>query len=288
MMDTLTSSFELTTTFINILWSIGILIIFYVVKNIIIRILHRRIDNSEAYYRVKRLINGINFIIVSIALVFLWLGEGANFITILGLFSAGVALALKDILLNIAGWLYILVRQPFYVGDRIEISGIKGDVIDQNLFKFRVIEIGNWVKAEQSTGRIIHIPNYKVFTDPLANYSLGFEYIWDEIAVVVTFESDWRKAKRILEKIVNHYAQDISDEMNKQIKEATRKFMIFYKSLTPIVYTDVTDSGVRLTLRFVCKPKERRQSNEIIWEAILDQFNLEEDVNIAYPTMRRT
>lgn len=288
MIDTLFESFEATSTFVNILWSLGIIIVFYVVKNIIIRILHSRIENSEAYYRVKRLINGINFFIVSIALIFIWLGAGANFITILGLFSAGVALALKDILLNIAGWLYILVRQPFYVGDRIEISGIKGDVIDQNLFKFRVIEIGNWVKAEQSTGRIIHIPNYKVFTDPLANYSLGFEYIWDEIAVVVTFESDWRKAKRILEKIVNHYAEDISVEMNKQIKEATRKFMIFYKSLTPIVYTDVTDSGVRLTLRFVCKPKERRQSNEIIWEAILDAFNLEEDVDIAYPTMRRT
>lgn len=288
MIDTLFESFEATSTFVNILWSLGIIIVFYVVKNIIIRILHNRIENSEAYYRVKRLINGINFFIVSIALIFIWLGAGANFITILGLFSAGVALALKDILLNIAGWLYILVRQPFYVGDRIEISGIKGDVIDQNLFKFRVIEIGNWVKAEQSTGRIIHIPNYKVFTDPLANYSLGFEYIWDEIAVVVTFESDWRKAKRILEKIVNHYAEDISVEMNKQIKEATRKFMIFYKSLTPIVYTDVTDSGVRLTLRFVCKPKERRQSNEIIWEAILDAFNLEEDVDIAYPTMRRT
>ena len=288
MINTLFNSVEATSTLLNILWSLGIIVIFYVSKNLVIRILHRRINNSEAYYRVKRLINGVNFFIVSITLIFIWLGAGANFITILGLFSAGVALALKDILLNIAGWLYILVRQPFYVGDRIEISGIKGDVIDQNLFKFRVIEIGNWVKAEQSTGRIIHIPNYKVFTDPLANYSLGFEYIWDEIAVLVTFESDWRKAKRILEKIVNHYAEDISEEMNKQIKEATRKFMIFYKSLTPIVYTDVTDSGVRLTLRFVCKPKERRQSNEIIWEAILDAFNLEEDVNIAYPTMRRT
>lgn len=288
MIDSLNAALKESGTFFNFLWSVGIIVVFYVSKNLLIRLLHRRIENSEAYYRVKRLVNGINFFIVSVALLFIWLGAGANFITILGLFSAGVALALKDILLNIAGWLYILLRQPFYVGDRIEISGIKGDVIDQNLFKFRVIEIGNWVKAEQSTGRIIHIPNYKVFTDPLANYSLGFEYIWDEIAVVVTFESDWRKAKRILEKIVNHYAEDITEEMNKQIKEATRKFMIFYKSLTPIVYTDVTDSGVRLTLRFVCKPKERRQSNEIIWEAILDQFKLEEDVAIAYPTMRRT
>ena len=172
MINTLFNSVEATSTLLNILWSLGIIVIFYVSKNLVIRILHRRINNSEAYYRVKRLINGVNFFIVSITLIFIWLGAGANFITILGLFSAGVALALKDILLNIAGWLYILVRQPFYVGDRIEISGIKGDVIDQNLFKFRVIEIGNWVKAEQSTGRIIHIPNYKVFTDPLANYSL--------------------------------------------------------------------------------------------------------------------
>ena len=118
--------------------------------------------------------------------------------TFLGLVSAGIAIALKDPLVNMVGWLFILIRQPFKVGDRIQIGSAAGDVIDIRLFQFSINEIGNWVDADQSTGRIIHIPNGIVFTEPQANYTAGFQYIWHEISVLITFESDWKKAKQIL------------------------------------------------------------------------------------------
>ena len=92
-------------------------------------------------------------------------------------------------------------KRPFEVGDRIQIGDQKGDVIDQRIFMFTVLEIGNWVDADQSTGRVIHIPNGKIFLETLASYTKGFEYIWNEIPVQVTFESDWRKAKNILESL---------------------------------------------------------------------------------------
>lgn len=274
--------------FVNLIWTVGIWVGLYLFKNLLIRTLHKHIESTEIFYKTKRIINGIAFFIVILTLAIIWLDTSSNILTFLGLFSAGLALALKDIILNIAGWMYIMIRQPFYVGDRIEISGIKGDVIDQNLFKFRVIEIGNWVQAEQSTGRIIHIPNYKIFMDPLANYSLGFEYIWDELSLLIPFELNWRKGKQICEEVLHQITDDLSEDVRKQIKEASRKYMIFYKSLTPIVYTDVVDSGVRLTMRFICHPKQRRILNEKIWEALLDRFEKEPDVDFGYPTMRRT
>lgn len=261
--------------------------VLYTTKGFLLRILHRKIEDTQIFYNTKRVVNAITFFIFLIVIILIWLDSSSSWLTFLGIFSAGVALALKDILLNIAGWLYILIRQPFYIGDRIEIAGIKGDVIDQNLFKFRVIEVGNWVHAEQSTGRIIHIPNYKIFTDPMANYSIGFEYIWDEIRVLVTFESDWKRAKVILTEIINKYSKDLSAEVKKEIKQASRKYMIYYNNLTPIVYTEVVESGVQLTMRYICEPKRRRISNEIIWEAVLESFEQEENVWIAYPTMRR-
>ena len=272
---------------LNLIWTLVIVTGLYMLKGLLIKGLHKHIENTEVYYKSKRVTNGIAFFLSFIVVTVIWLDTSSSLLTFLGLFSAGVALALKDILLNIAGWLYIIIRQPFFVGDRIEISGIKGDVIDQNIFKFRVIEIGNWVQAEQSTGRIIHIPNYKIFTDPLANYSLGFEYIWDEISVLISFEKNWRKAKVILEEVVHQMTDDLSEEVRKQIREASRKYMIFYNSLTPIVYTDVTDSGVRLTMRFICHPKQRRTVNEKIWEELLNRFDAEDDVEFGYPTMRR-
>ena len=272
---------------LNLIYSIIIIIFIYIVKTLILRFSHKHIPDKLLYYKAKRIINGISFFLFVILMAIIWVHKSDSLITYLGLFSAGLALALRDILLNTAGWMYILIRQPFAVGDRIEIEGIKGDVIDQNLFKFRVIEVGNWVHADQSTGRIIHIPNAKIFTTSLANYTLGFEYIWDEIRVLVTFESDWRKAKEILTDIVNEYSENIEEEMKREIHETSRKYMIYYRNLTPIVYTAVVESGVELSMRFMCEPRKRRNIEEVIWEAVLNAFEKEKNIEIAYPTMRR-
>ncbi len=200
--------------------------------------------------------------------------------------SAGLAIALQDLLVNFAGWLFFLIRKPFGVGDRIEIDGIIGDVIDLRLFQFSVIEIGNWVGADQSTGRIIHIPNGTVFKKPQANYTTGFEYIWHELPVLLTFESDWKKAKLILNNAVIKHSMHLSKEAEKQIKEAAKKFLIFYNKLSPIVYTSVEDSGVLLTMRYLCHVRRRRATAEAIWEEVLDQFANHKDIDFAYPTQR--
>jgi small-conductance mechanosensitive channel len=179
-----------------------------------------------------------------------------------------------------------MIRKPLKVGDRVQIGDVTGDVIDIRIFQFSVIEIGNWVDADQSTGRIIHIPNGIVFNKWQANYTAGFEYIWNEIPVLVTFESDWKKAKEILLEAVNKHAVHLSAEAEKQIKEAAKKFLIFYNKLTPIVYTSVKDCGVMLTMRFLCHVRRRRATDELIWEEVLEQFAKHDDIDFAYPTTR--
>ena len=168
----------------------------------------------------------------------------------------------------------------------IQMGDISGDVIDLRIFQFSIIEIGNWVDADQSTGRIIHIPNGFVFTKSQANYTAGFEYIWNEIPVLITFESDWKKTKQILTDAVNKHAIHFNEEAERQIKAAARKFLIFYKNLTPIVYTSVKDSGVMLTMRYLCNVRQRRGSEQEIWEEVLGQFAKHKDIDFAYPTRR--
>lgn len=273
--------------FSNIIYSILVIVFFSILRSFLHHIFHRRIEDVNVFFRVKRIISTIIFFLSVALLAYIWIENSGALPTYLGLFSAGVALAMKDILLNIAGFLYISIRQPFLVGHRIEIDGIKGDVIDNNLFKFRVLEVGNWVHAEQSTGRIIHIPNSKIFTDSLANYSIGFEYIWNEMRVLVTFESDWRKAKVILEEIIEKHAKDLEEDLQKKLYETSKKYMIYYNTFTPIVYTEVAESGVLLTMRFLCEPKKRRIHEDKIWEDVLDRYGEDSDIEIAYPTMRR-
>ena len=166
-------------------------------------------------------------------------------------------------------------------------GSVKGlHVIDQSAFEFSLLEIGNWVEADQSTGRIVHVPNGKIFTDHLANYDKGFKYIWNEIRVVITFESDWQKTKKILLKIAKNRSEHITATIERQIKRAARKFMIYYKNLTPIVYTDVKDHGVQLTIRHLCETRKRRGYTESMWEDILIEFAKHNDIDLAYPTTR--
>jgi len=215
-----------------------------------------------------------------------WIEGVGSLTTFLGLASAGVAIAMHDTIANITGWFFIISKQPFKVGDRIQIGDTSGDVIDVRLFQFSMVEIGNWVDADQSTGRIVHVPNSKVLREPLANYQIGFEYIWNEIAVLITFESNWKKAKELLGIIAQKNVKHLSEGAQDQIRRAAEKFFIFYGALTPIVYTTVKDSGVMLTIRYLVNPRQRRSTEQQIWEAILDSFSNETDIDLAYPTTR--
>jgi small-conductance mechanosensitive channel len=216
----------------------------------------------------------------------IWFAGLRDLTTFLGLMTAGLAIALKDPVTDFAGWIFIVWRRPFVVGDRIQVGAHAGDVIDLRIFQFSLLEIGNWVAADQSTGRIVHVPNGKVFSDPVANYTSGFRYVWDEIPVLVTFESDWRAAKALLIEIAARHAADVSDDAGRQIKRASRQFMIHYEKLSPTVYTSTRDSGVLLTIRFLVEPRQRRVAEGDIWEEILDAFARRSDIDFAYPTTR--
>ncbi len=270
----------------KLLMTVIIILAVYILQRIVVKFLSKAIDELTIRYQWQKIILYSSVMIAVILLIRVWFGAFESLGTYFGLLTAGLAIALKDLLVNFVGWFFILIRKPFKVGDRIQIGDLSGDVIDLRIFQFSVIEIGNWVDADQSTGRIVHIPNGFVFTKSQANYTAGFEYIWNEIPVLVTFESDWKKTKKILLDAVNKHATHFNEEAERQIKAAARKFLIFYKNLTPIVYTSVKDSGVMLTMRYLCNVRQRRSSEQAIWEEVLEQFAQHKDIDFAYPTQR--
>jgi small-conductance mechanosensitive channel len=270
----------------GVLASVLAIFFLWLIRHIVLRVAYGQYEDIRIRYRWRKtslyVAVGVGVLVVGSV----WFQGFDSISTYLGLVSAGLAIALHAPIVNLAGWAFILWRRPFAVGDRIELGETRGDVIDQRIFMFTVMEIGNWVDADQSTGRVVHVPNGKVFDKPLANYSKGFQYIWDEIPVLVTFESDWRKAKGILAELAEKHAAHLSGEAERQVREAAKKVMIFYSKLTPIVYTSVKDSGVLLTLRYLCDPRRRRTTAQGIWEDILDKFAECPDIDFAYPTQR--
>ncbi len=185
----------------QIFLSLGIILLLALIRMLLLRILWKRTHDVHVRYRWQKTTTYVTVIIGFILIVRVWFAGIQSLATFLGLITAGLAIALRDLVTSFAGWLFILWRRPFSEGDRIEIGNYRGDVIDIRVFQFSLIEIGNWVDADQSTGRVIHVPNSMVLTDVLANYTKGFQFIWNEVPVLITFESNWAKAKKFSAKL---------------------------------------------------------------------------------------
>jgi small-conductance mechanosensitive channel len=268
-----------------LLSALGIGLIF-LVRRALLGLVRARVEDAATQYRWVKTSRYVALVLTVLVLALVWFTAIRSLGTFFGLLSAGLAIALKDLVADFAGWVFIVARRPFGLGDRIQIGPHAGDVVDRGIFQFAIMEIGNWVQADQSTGRVIHVPNAQVFTEPLANYSAGFGYLWNELPILVTFESDWRQAKELLAALAKDLTQEVVSEARRPRADADRRLLIHYPTLTPVVYTSVLDSGVLLTIRYLCRPRERRGTAEAFWERILDAFSAAPDIEFGYPTQR--
>lgn len=274
-------------TISNLISSLIVILILWLVRTVVMRLVHRRYaHDTRALYNWRKATQYTVAILGVILVGRIWVAGIHTLATYLGLLSAGIAIALQDVIVNLAGWFFIIWRQPFHVGDRIEIEGFAGDVIDIRLFEFALLEIGKRIQAEQSTGRIIHVPNGKVFSDVFINYSQGLPLIWHEIPIILTFESNWEKAKEMLTTILRQRAPKVDEIIRRKTKEPGQRFVISYGNTQPTIYTTVVGHGVLLTLRYLVDPRQVRNSEQLIWEDVLRSFASQADIDFAYETVR--
>ena len=252
------------------------------------RAVMRRTEEVEARYRGRKAVIYLSALAALIALLIVWLPHLGQLGWALGLLGAGVALALAGPIACIAGWLHVVVRRPFDVGDRVQIGAVTGDVINIEAMHTTLMEVGGWVDADQSTGRMVLVPNQRVFTEPVFNYTKGFPFIWDELTITLTFESDWRRARELMRERANEGAAKIEPVVRPMLNQVAQRYELRFGQLTPIVYTRIADSGVELTLRHLVQVRQRRGTAAALAEAVLDDIAAEPTVTLAYPTQRIT
>jgi small-conductance mechanosensitive channel len=264
-------------------WIVGL----GVIRLVVLAVVKRRISDTAVWYRTRKLLSYTITLIGAVVLASIWL-EGSGLATYVGFLTAGLAIALSDVLKNLAGWLFIVTRRPFRLGERIEIAGRKGDVIDIRAFRFTLFEIGgDRVKAEQPTGRLLNVPNGWVFTEAVANYTEGFRYVWHEIPVLVTFESDWEAAEKILTGIIRDLSPDPAEmRAAAELRAAADEYRIEMTSLDPVVWLTVEDSGILLTARLVVDATRTRTVTQAVWKGFLKATAGRKDIVLAYPTIR--
>ncbi|MCS7083159.1 MAG: mechanosensitive ion channel family protein [Bacteroidetes bacterium] len=229
----------------------------------------RRIQDMTARHRArKRLRVGLSVVGITLGLL-IWAPFSGWLLTWLTIVAAALTIVLKEVILNLAGGVYIALSRPFELGDRIEIAGIRGDVVDIRPTRFTVLELGNWVEGEQSTGRLVHIPNGQLFTHPVHNATEGLEYLWHELTIICPFESDWQQARRLLEAIACEVSAPAVRAARTELERLSERYPIRMQKLEPFVYTEITPQGVKLTLRYLSPVRARRVTADEIQRRLL-------------------
>lgn len=258
-------------------------------SRLIRRSIAAHIEDVNRRHQLRKIVNYGFWISLATAAVTLFAERLAlaDIGTILGLIAAAITIALADVVRSLAGWVYINTRRGVEVGSRVEVDGIIGDVIDIGLLKTTLLEVGEpLVHAMQSTGRIVTVPN-SVFLDKnvIASATVN-PLVWQEIQVLVTFESDWKQAREILREVAMELYEKIVPDLKAGFARLEREYAFRLGSTAPIVYTEIADSGVLLTLRTLTPVRRRRSMTDQISSAILDRFAQEPDIDFAYPTYR--
>ena len=238
-------------------------------------------------HKVRRTIEWVRTAVILVTLLVIWGARVENLGVFLGIVGAGLALSLQELLLSIAGWAYVMLKKPVDIGDRIEIKDMVGDVIDIGLLHTTLVEVGNWVKADQSTGRLLVVPNSSFLRHSVYNYTKGFPFVWNELTAIVTFESDWQRAKELILELSQEEDHKIEAEVQRQMDAMQESYAIMkYRVLTSIVYTKIADNGIALTLRYLTPVRARRTTEHKLNEGILLAFSKEPTIDFAYPTTR--
>ncbi len=273
--------------FVKLLIGIAGTIIILGLAHILQKTLTGSIENTDLRYRMRKMIafGGYVFIILFVA------GEFSNqlhSITVaLGVASAGIAFALQEVIVSIAGWLAISFGRFYKIGDRVQLSGTVGDVIDIGLFSTTLMEVGEWVKSDQYSGRVVRVANSFVFTEPVFNFSADFPYLWDEIILPIKYGSDIPMVRAILQNSAVEVIGENSQPAQIHWHEMIKKYRLEHESVEPIVTLVANDNWLEFTLRYVVEYKKRRSTKDQLFEGIINKIDKSEGkVAIASSTLQ--
>lgn len=272
---------EIINKFIS---SAVVLFFAFLIHRIVARVLRLRIKDSTDVHTLRMLTRNTLFILSALLILAIWMGAGSNFAVSMGVFGAGIAFASQEVIGSFAGYLNIVIGGVFHIGDRISVGEVVGDVVDIGMLRTTVMEIEGWVRADQYTGRMVTVANRTIFSDSVFNYTDHWPYLWDEIMLPVTYDSDWHLAGQILLEHGKEYTKDFQEQAHTTFEELQRRYPLQEAAVEPSLYVVMTDNWIELTLRYVVDPHKRRAVASNLHHNILQQFESEEEITIASAT----
>lgn len=257
---------------IKVLLAMGGILAIYLLVRFARRAIVLYISDIEQRYYARKIVTYLGYFLGILLLSLIFRTRLGGLTVFLGIAGAGVAFALQEVIGSIAGWIAITFGGFYNVGDRVQLGGIKGDVIDISVLRTTLMEIGEWVDSDLYTGRIVRIANSFIFKAPVFNFSGDFPYLWDEITVPVQYGGDFNRAREIMKQVVEEVAGHYSEEARENWDEMLRKYRVEKASLQPMVTLIANDNWLQFTIRYVVDFKTRRLLKDQLFTRLLEEF----------------
>ena len=265
---------------------IGVMIIWLLIKAIQKRFI-AKLENKNNRYRTKKFSSVIGYILTILLVTIVYSDKLGGLTIALGVAGAGIAFALQEVITSFAGWLAILFGGFYKTGDRVQLGGIKGDVMDIGVLRTTIMEIGQWVDGDLYNGRIVMVANSFVFKEPVFNYSGDFPFLWDEIKIPIQYGSNYEKAKAILFQSTKDIIGDLSDRSQGKWTALQQRFMLENAQTDPMVSLIANDNWIEFTVRYVVDYKKRRTTKTDLFLKILNEIEkLNGEIKFASATFQ--
>lgn len=246
----------------------------------------RLISSNETRYRLRKVISLVGYLAIGLFLAATFSDRLGQFGVAFGVAGAGIAFALQEVIVSLAGWIAVSIGGYYAPGDRIQLAGIRGDVIDVGALRTTLMECGEWVNGDLYTGRIVRIANGFIFKEPVFNYSADFAFLWDEIVLPIKYGSDYNLARQLMHTAAEEIVGDYARQAQQAWSGVVRKYLIEAASVEPAVTITADSNSINFTLRFVVDYKRRRSTKDLLFQRVLELIDENADrVGISASTL---
>ncbi|HDR73223.1 MAG TPA: mechanosensitive ion channel [Methanoculleus sp.] len=267
------------------LTTLAIALVYLVFRLVADGVASRAIKDAKTRYTFRKAVSILFFLALAAVVIRIWVDDPQVLLLSYGLLAAGLAIALQDVFKNFVGGILIIATGLYGVGDRIEAEGVIGDVMDIGMMGTTLLEIQGWVAGDQPTGRITVIPNGFALSGTVHNYTKDNTFIWDEIAVPVTYDSDWKEAAALFLGVVRGEVAAMAERADRQIAVNGEKYYLPKKMTEPAVFLTLTDNWITFDIRYVAAVRERRVIHDRLTRLILAAVEQSDRVRIASETI---
>ncbi|MEM9663423.1 MAG: mechanosensitive ion channel domain-containing protein [Bacteroidota bacterium] len=253
----------------NLLTTVVIVVGLWVLRRLVMRVVRRHTTSVDTRHLWNQL---TRYGLALVALVLIsnqWFDGLRSAFTVLTLVAAALTIIHKETLTSLTAWPFITWRSLFGIGDRIQVGGQSGDVLDLGLFFITLAETGQEAHADQPTGRLIKIPNQKIFNEPVINYGRGAALIWNEVTVPLSATTNRQQAEAMVREAAEAQVAALGlDPGPSETEAALRR-----TEANPSVYLRVVDERLQLIVRYRCLAEGRLASEHALWHDVLTRFD---------------